>query len=214
MLSKAIMKILIVLLCLSIGAFATPVSCLDSSVANTNVLGAPLAAGCSLGGLTFDRFTANFAPAPGGIFLSSVGTGALAGEVDLGFQIALALPPSDALFWYRIISPDSNIVGIDNAHNGTGQTAISEVACAVEPIGGICPSQAVLGSFANPPNTSVFFAPHSSVWVIKDIGTPFAGDSVSFFVNSTHMTTVPEPGAMLLIGAGLAGLAVIRKRKQ
>lgn len=206
------MKTAFLSLLLSAAAFAAPVNCLDSSVINANITGPALFAGCELGGLVFDRFTANFTPPGGGVFLSSVGTAVVsATEIDLGFQFPAQLPPFDILISYRVTSALANIIGIDNAHNLTGNAQITDVACDAEFINGTCPAGHVLGKFTNPPNMNVVFAAQTSIFVQKDIGFALRGAGGSFTRQSTDLTAVPEPATIAIGGLGLL-LVALRRR--
>jgi hypothetical protein len=45
-----------------------------------------------------------------------------------------------------------------------------------------------------------------------DMGT--SGDDVGTGIDNVAFTTVPEPGTLLLLGSGLAGMALRRRRSQ
>jgi hypothetical protein len=171
--------------------------------------------GCTLGGLTFTNFSYSSTPSGTSVFLSSVGTGVVAGGVDLGFQLTTATPPVDIILFYDVSNGGSGpaIVGVDNGQNGVN-TTIQEVVCSVQFSLGVCPSKDVLANFSNPPTTSATFAPESQVYIEKDISLPDGNSFISSFVNSQETTGVPEPTTMLLCGVGLLGLGFIGRRRR
>lgn len=211
------MKTAVLTLLLSAAAYAAPISCLDPAVINTSLTGPALFGGCELGGLVFDRFTVNFTPPGGGVFLSSVGTGVVSPtEILLGLQFPPRLPPFDILISWRVTSALANIIGIDNAHNLTGHAQITDVACDAEFINGTCPLGHVLGKFTNPPTQNIVFdVAQTSIFVQKDISFALRGDGGSFTTQSTDLVVadVPEPATMALAGLGLLLVAMHRRRK-
>lgn len=189
-------------------ASAAPVDCLTVLNMDVTSLGE-----CSLGGLLFDEFAVNSAPSGSTVFLSAVGTGVVGASVNLGFQITTPAPPVDTLFMYRVstLSGAPAIVGVDNLHNGSGDTRIGEVVCATAFVGGVCPAGSVLANFANPPETLATFAGQSEIFILKDISVPTANSFISSFLNSHE--AVPEPGTTLLFALGLFSMAGIFRRR-
>jgi hypothetical protein len=120
--------------------------------------------------------------------------------------------------------------GVDLAWNGSGTGFVNEVVCTVFTSTGVCPSAdqlAVLnvnssGAFAtafNGGTTStvggvasvVFASSQSEVWIFKNINsgnTPFSE------VEQSYLVGVPEPMTFSLLGAGLLGLGLMRRRQR
>jgi hypothetical protein len=175
---------------------------------------------CDLGGLTFSNFTVSGTPNPPGttVFLSSVGTGTSAGEVDLGFQLATpwngtSVTAADTILMYTVTGP-GNIVGVDNAQSGGAGVVIQEIVCSVAFVNGQCSAQNQLTNFSNPPNNSGSFSAQSTIYILKDISQNGPNASISGFVNSHETSSVPEPASLSMMGLGLLGLGLVGRRKR
>jgi hypothetical protein len=175
--------------------------------------------------LTFSNFTVS----PGAGFTgATVGIGAsftqyVGGVTYLDFQIGGILGPGapmsgDIILTYQVNGP-LNGLDIDlqaTPGNGGGSISVFEIACKVPVSGGSCPlpNSNTLANFSA--TSSGFtdheartFATQTSTWIYKDIQFNNAG--MSDFVNS-HSSPVPEPVTISLVGAGLLGLGLIRRR--
>jgi len=112
---------------------------------------------------------------------------------------------------------DDLALGFNGQAGGTGSAKVTEkfcingsVATCATPVGQIV--------VTNPPPTfsnTVLFAPVSSIGVSKDINVTSGTNgtaSISQVLNQYSQTTVPEPTALVLMGAGLLGLGMLRRR--
>jgi hypothetical protein len=103
---------------------------------------------------------------------------------------------------------------------GTGLSNVTEQYCA----GGTltsCPQATGQIKVTNPPksfNDTVFFAPVNTLSVSKDIGVSSGSNgtaNISQVINTFDQTGgVPEPMSCFLLGTGLLGLGLLRKRSQ
>src|SRR5271170_1648295 len=130
---------------------------------------------CTLGDITFSNFSVSSQMGPlSGIGLDPTGTSLAGGIATLDFEIT-AQYPVDIDLVYEVTSTSADLTQLDSAFNvlpGAPNPSISELACSVDPVGGICPEgDTIAGSaFINPPNTlSATFGPLSTFWIAKDI---------------------------------------------
>ena len=214
------MKTLNLVLCALALATIASAAAVDCTLPSpTGAVGAnvtSLTMGCFGGGLLFDMFSVISAPPGTTVFVSSMGTGPVATPqgFSLGFQITTPTPPVDTILQYHVstLTGGASIIGVDNSHNGVA-TTIGEVVCDQAFVGGVCATGHILANFSNPPTpngTVMAFAPHSQIYVLKDISLPSANSFISNFVNSHE--TIPEPSTALLLGLGLCSLAGLSRK--
>lgn len=118
----------------------------------------------------------------------------------------------DLILMGRVMTADGGawIRQVTLAQTATPGVVTNEVLCAAAPVGVICnnPMGGTLQVNGSGRSTYVLPQPVAGLWFVKDVFAP-ANQSVSIL---QQRYTVPEPMSFLLIGSGLLGLGILRRR--
>ncbi len=103
----------------------------------------------------------------------------------------------------------------NGSQSGTGSASVVETYCLNHALSGCPSSNAGSISVTNPPaafNAMVFFAPVTSVAVSKDIHVDSGANGTANISQAINKFASPEPLSFLLLGSGLLGLGLLRKK--
>lgn len=113
---------------------------------------------------------------------------------------------------------DGDILVFNGSATGGGSTGVSSVVCTSGPIN-TCPvGNTYLAQVFNPPpilGDTMSFPASSTIWANKDFivsGADGGTGQISSVSNTYTYSNVPEPMSFILMGAGLIGIAFLRRR--
>lgn len=181
---------------------------------------------CTIGGLEFSNFVANNAGNSAGLTIDLISASIANGFVTLVFNPNMSLTGAQDILLFFTVTGGINQLDLQNG--GSSGTSILERACSTPvTVSGACddPSHQLGTSVvAGGEGANVFsstFTLTSPVYIFKDIrkaagdGTQAGGplQHLSSFSQSFH-TAVPEPMTLSMMGIGLLGLGLARRRQQ
>jgi hypothetical protein len=218
--NKKLLGIFAVVIGVASVASASPVACGPPPPPAQIVVqigGGPSAFSYSCGGLTFSNFSATDFGNSNGVFvtLGDANFDSATGYVNLTFSPNLLNVQAFQDF-HLFFTVTGAINGIDLSVGGA-LASINERACknGVLVSGNCTTGEDQLASLINSSgatNVSASFAQNTSTFIYKDIGHQVGGDLTSF-TQSFHTSTVPEPMTLSMMGIGLLGLGLARRKQ-
>jgi PEP-CTERM motif len=190
----------------------------DPSADNCQAFGTPFTAN----GMSVTPYTFNDSPPDPNNFLDVFAVTGIAAGTTVTFSFAST--PSDGQFGVFTCGNPNGVAG------DRGSGSVTDPGVAVDASGsvalstsctGLLASQSASDFLSNPtgPVTSWMFSGNGGVgtwWFYADATGPTSADVSAYLptgvIVSSGNPTVPEPGTMLLLAAGLVGLVVLRRR--
>jgi hypothetical protein len=212
-------------LMLASSAFASMTNC--PTAAYTAYLGGGFT--CTTGNLTFSAFGYSSSANPPGNAIPASGLTVtpqtqdsnegfqFAGGWNVGTQAGGAASFQDSVVSFTVTSSVITDLHLffNGSFTGTGTAFVTESYCLNHVLAGCPGGSSGSISVTNPPpsfNAVVFFAPVTSVSVSKDIHVDSGTNGTASISQVINTFSSPEPLSFVLLGSGLLGLGLLRKR--
>ncbi|MCU1335942.1 MAG: hypothetical protein JWO19_1523 [Bryobacterales bacterium] len=201
------------------------VTCVDNVSYSTYLGGS-----CMIDGLTFSNFT--FGTSSGGGASSIAASGVTVKVIngpEFGFEFDTGMSVSagqfqDILISFVVTGPISDLhASFNGSFTGTGSTSDTETFCkngtTLPPLSGCLQANQGQYTLTNPPfNLAppplVFSPTLTSIAISKDINVTGGNGTATISQITDTFSTVPEPMTLSMMGIGLLGLGLMRRRQQ
>ena len=172
--------------------------------------------GCTSGNLLFSNFVYTGSNGSGPTVLTSI----ISGNGNILFNLqpnqGSSVSAQNSILAFHITGLDLNalIIGTSSSNAGSIGSSIRQVVCSgsIDALGncsGTLFQDVTNGASSATPTNS--FAPQSSVNVWRKVVTPI---NTAVTASTFDVQATPEPVAFALMGSGLIGLALFRKRRK
>lgn len=186
---------------------------------------------CTIGSIEFSNLnlvstgTSSIIPASSiTLTLDNSVAGMLSMQWNMGMSATGAGNFQDLYFTFQLrgLTPslrfNSDTLTFNGSATGGGSTGVSSIVCTSGPTS-TCPSgDTYIAQVFNPPpilGDTMYFPDSAEIWASKDFvasGVNGGTGQISRVINTYGFTETPEPGTYALMGAGLVGIAALRRR--
>jgi hypothetical protein len=220
---KRLFLVVAVALVCSVATHAAPTACPTESLSAYLTSFGVGDSSCIAGGITYSDFA--YTPsggAPVAADITVTPNGALLAFVFNGSWTAAGTGSSDSTLQFSAQGSEIDDISaqvVAGSCTAPGSYSLSEnVYAGLDSVtGSVLPGTGIGIVCTNSVVSATFTSPQSAVTVVKDLGVNGGGgnDQGSAIVSefTDQLSTVPEPGSLLLFGTGILGVAGILRRK-
>jgi len=205
-------------------ANASPITC-PSGIGSVSV-GDPASLSFTCGTLTFSNFMVvnPNGDAIGTVDINGATYDSVTGDVSLNLNPNLEASQDEGFMFEVTGGVEQLNLAVGGADATVGERACSTPIPTSGPTAFLCPTTQLgfVSDYSNDPSAPVFslpFASTSPIYIFKDIetgagspGSATGTGQLSELDQSFEVSSVPEPVSLVLLGSGLLGLGLLRRR--